>query len=503
MKKNILLIIGICLSFLTFSQVNLLNRIEFEPKLDEFGHRIVTANDHGFLVYTLKKNKETEEETDANITATVKDKEDKTWEFIKYNERFEEEKRIEFGVPLDLFYATVFQDEHKIYFFYQHSLDEKRNDFLVLTIDIHTLSYQTFEGHLPPATIITRFYVTNDHVFVGGWEKKDPFMSLINLKNGAIRQIELSPDKGENYSVHSFSKANNGYVFVVLKGEKDKKEKQLEYRLQIYSITGIKEKEFILFKKDEGYFINNINIFHQEETNKYLVIGGYKSYKKDNLRGVYSMIIDKKSAQREGFNLYDFYDFEHFFDELEISQRNTKLPILKRSHAERDNINYLWSFHDIEQTSTGYLLIGEIYFPHFNKDKKAHFGNLYTHSILMNFNQKGELIWDNLYEIDIQNSVMTKKTFLAPTSQANNIQLLCYDEGNIKGANFEKGKKELQFQSSIGTGKDYEKILIHGDQELIHWFADYYLLSGQQRILNEKTKQERSVYFISCLKKGN
>lgn len=491
------------ISFMTFSQVDLISRVELQPRYNDFEYQIVTAQDHGFLLYSLKAEIEediTLEEM-KNLPKKRKEEEEPTekiWEFIKYNDQFQEEKRIEFTISVNLYYSTVFQDEHKIYFFYQNPLGEDRNDFLVLTINLETLAYVTFEGHLPPATSITRFFVTEDHVFVAGWANKKPMMTLIDLKSGGVDNIELPKD----FSIHSFSKSSDNNVFIILKSIFDKKELEIEYRLWEYSKHGEKQLETMLFSKEEGFFINNINIVHEKEKGKFLVFGAFISHKKHQLQGVYSLVIDDRTKQREKFNKYDFYDYKHFFDPLKISKRNHRLPVLQKEYTKRDKLNYLFTFQDLIQNDKGYLLIGEVFFPHFSKDKGHFRGNLYTHAVLSFFNKNGELVWDNLFEMDIQTPIKVQNTFLTTNLTSEKLDVISYDDGIFKGGYFNQdGIKIMEYQHVLGTGKKYESILINWEQDLIHWYDDYYLLKGKQRVFDKETEQERSVFFIDCVKK--
>lgn len=492
------------ISFFAFSQVDLISRLELQPRYDNFEYQIITAQDHGFLLYSLKE--EVEDDIDPeemkNLPKKRREEEEepteKIWEFIKYNDKFQEEKRIEFTISVNLYYSTVFQDEHKIYFFYQNPSGEDRNDFLVLTIDLQTLVYSTFEGHLPAATSITRFFVTEDRVFVGGWANKKPIMTLIDLKNAGVDNIELPKE----FSIHSFSKASNDNVFIVLKSAYDKKKLEIEYRLWEYSKHGYKKSETLLFSKEEGFFIDNIHIVHQKEKGKFLVFGAYLSHKKHQLKGAYSLIINDQTKKREKYNQYDFYDFKHFFDPLRIAERNHRLPFLAKESTKRDKLNYLFTFQNLVENDKGYLLIGEVFFPHFSKDKGHFKGNLYTHAVLMFFDKDGKLVWDNLFEMDIQTPIKVQNTFLRTNFTSEQLDVISYDDGVFRGGYFNQdGIKMMEYQHILNTGKKYENILINWEQNLIHWYDDYYLLSGKQRIFDKQKQQERSVFFIDCVKK--
>jgi hypothetical protein len=224
-----------------------------------------------------------------------------------------------------------------------------------------------------------------------------------------------------------------------------------------------------------------------------------------------------------------------FFNFLDLDNFTSYLPERKQNRIERKKqrkknrgkeltINYLIVGHELIQKDDTYLFLGEACYPTYSQrtryvtttangqtttrriTESVFDGFQYTHAILCKFNQNGELLWDNVFEMNSMYKPKRLKRFIAISETPENTVKLSF-------TNYDKMEvKAFDFNGKVLIDRVSEPIALNFDEDkakrtkssIDFWYDDYFIAYGEQKIKNKsddkETKGKRRVYFINKVK---
>src|SRR5690606_24529791 len=165
----------------------------------------------------------------------------------------------------------------------------------------------------------------------------------------------------------------------------------------------------------------------------------------------------------------------------------------------------------------GYLFLGEAYYPTYRTEtyttyvngqpvqstRQVFDGYQYTHAVLAKFSKEGDIIWDQIFEMNPSYKPMAVTRFIRIAKGSQDALNLVFANRNTIVS------KSFSFDGEVIYDKTSEPIEtnIEGDQtkrsfsRINYWYDDYFLAYGSQVIKNkEEEKKKRTVYFISKIK---
>jgi hypothetical protein len=254
-----------------------------------------------------------------------------------------------------------------------------------------------------------------------------------------------------------------------------------------------------------------------------IVAGVYGQRNSEYSKGLFVASINPFGEQQVRY--YNFADLENFFSYMKTNrEKRVKGRIDRRKSKGKNNrFNYRLLVHELIPYHNQFILLGEAFYPKYKNIGNATgffsygtqatpYGNnlvfdgyRYTHATVLGFNEKGNLLWDNTFEInDIK--TFSKEQFVKLKTTDQNLTLLYLFKNQLRTKVID-GNKVVEGKSSESIKTSYQGDIVVDDQttlsKLEYWYKDYLYAYGVQYIvnINEKGDQvERSVFFINKLK---
>lgn len=256
-----------------------------------------------------------------------------------------------------------------------------------------------------------------------------------------------------------------------------------------------------------------------------LVSGTYGNKKSEYSRGLF--IASHSETSKQELRYYNYADLENFFTYMKakrqkrISDKITR----KKVKGKKVKFNYRLLVHDIIKNGDEYVMIGEAFYPKY--DTYANYSNVnsfsalgnyntrsympssfagyrYTHAVVIGFNDKGDVLWDNSFQIDDVLSFQLEQKVHADFIDDKIVLMYLFDNEIrtkiIRGSEVLEGKSfnnlKLTFDDDvINANSSYDNV---GGLE--KWYGNYYFAYGVQKIKNLRdvgVKLNRRVFYIN------
>lgn len=251
-----------------------------------------------------------------------------------------------------------------------------------------------------------------------------------------------------------------------------------------------------------------------------LIAGTYSGKRSTYSRGLFIASIDNQGNQEVKY--INYADLENFFNYMKAKKQariESKIE-RKKVNGKKVKFNYRLLVHDIIESEDQYILLGEAFYPKYNTSSSTasamgYFGPSaygyyfagyrYTHAVVLGFDKKGNIKWDNSFEIEDVLSYQLEQFVHAQVSGDEVVLLYLYDNEIrskiIEGAEVVEGKSfdpiKLTFEYDTVRDNDSE---VSG---LDPWYGDTFLAYGTQSIRNMKdhgVKLNRRVFYLNKIK---
>ena len=126
-------------------------------------------------------------------------------------------------------------------------------------------------------------------------------------------------------------------------------------------------------------------------------------------------------------------------------------------------------------------------------------GYEYTHAFIARFSDKGELLWDQCFEMHPFERPMYVKRFIKISEQTKDDIAMIFASGNYvfsKVFNYDGKIISDKKVELITTGKDTEKTN-WTTSNADYWFDNNFLVYGSQRVKDTEDKSRRKVFFVN------
>ncbi|WP_333820949.1 hypothetical protein [Ohtaekwangia sp.] len=393
-------------------------------------------------------------------------------------------------------------------------LDYTRNDFELICLDQKNGSYVRYpvKNFIPFNPI--EFQITKQGALIGGYYNHVPVVMFYSFdtqksrilpgllnESGELTQLKTYPDG--SFDVLISAKNLEGTKTIFLKN---------------YDADAELMRNFPLHTDDRHL------IFAQSlktNNNMQVVAGVFGTRNAEYSRGLFIATIDPAGMQQ--IRYYNFGDLQNFFKYMKAKrEKRVKARIeRKKIHGKKIRFNYRFLVHEIVPYKDQYILLGEAFYPKYItvdsrmynsffsgtssysniRNGRVFDGYYYTHAVVMGFNPKGDVVWDNSFEInDVR--TFTLEQFVKLEAQKDKITLL-YLYDNVLRSKIIKDNQVLE-------GKTSEPIKANTDREIIdqentditkldYWYKDYFYAFGVQEIINPG-QGKRRVFFINKLR---
>lgn len=253
-----------------------------------------------------------------------------------------------------------------------------------------------------------------------------------------------------------------------------------------------------------------------------LVAGVYGRRNSEYSRGIFIANINQFGEQN--IKYYNYAEFENFFSYMRAKREQRIKRRIERKKIKNKKIkfNYRLLVHQIFDHNNQFILLGEAFYPKYRNVQsqpgvfnpvwsvnRGYFsydrifeGYQYTHAVVIGFNRKGEVLWDNSFEIkDILSQRLNQFTHASFGDDKINL-FYVYDNKIrskvISGNDVLEGKEAIDIKL-----KNENDEVGQNDTNLYgmkRWYGDTYLTYGEQTVKNLQSQNialNRHVFFIN------
>jgi hypothetical protein len=267
-----------------------------------------------------------------------------------------------------------------------------------------------------------------------------------------------------------------------------------------------------VFKIEDGGERNIVSISASKiGDDEYIFSGTFSLTDVNQSQGVFIL---QRSAGKTGFkNFVKFQDLDNFMsyfpDHVESIMGNKEERVEKRGKELLVNCNV--SSHEIINQGTEHIMLGEVYFPTYKKVTTTSNGTSttrtefdgydYNHAFVVKFDNEGNVIWDDGFELVIYQKTRKVKKFISVAEQNESSITLVYASGSYvhsKSVAYETGEAvDTEESNKIETGIEGEETQF-SQSDIEFWYDNYYLSYGYQLIKNKTAegKKKRKVFYV-------
>ena len=501
--KHLLTLLLILSTSYVSAQLEYEERIELETKDGYSGEQILEFGKEGFIISSIS-DKSTDKESE--------------WRFQKYDVDLKLVQTESTNLSSKLSFNESYIDEERIYYF----LTEKNGSFTIITIEAKDLSITKTEGIMPKKTYVSNMAVLDDMAVFTAKTKKESFLLTVNWKTGKKKVLPISINnfKSKRLSVSNFQTLKKEKeILVYVKAYKDKKSFDT-YIIQLNE-EGEKESVYNLTKNIKENIID-ISTSKLAE-NKYVFTGTYSQSFSIYSEGIF--FCEAENEKINFINFTPFLDLNNFPSYLpkKKQEKIEKKKARKKKKGKEYKINYRIAAHGIITVDDGYLFLGEAYYPTYRTEnytttttvngvtttqtqtRQVFDGYQYTHAVLSKFDNKGKLLWDQIFEMNPSYKPFFEKRFISIAERnQNSINLVFANRNKINSKSFSFDGTILKDSESDEIKTDFEDDKVKRSfSNIDYWYDRYFIAYGSQVIKNTEKKngkKKRKVFFINKIK---
>ncbi len=443
--------------------------------------------------------------------------------------------------------------------FVTHSYDGK--SLYLLFSRYRSNTYQVFKVNIGPGFVekfqiysvermeVSNFQAINNSIFIAGVVNSQPVVLFTNV---AERKTRLLPSalKGQaeiqSMEIDTTTNTINVTYAVGTRGK--------NYQLVVKSFDEAgKMQSQLVMNPDNDFAMMNGKI-NQITDSTQVIVGTYGhkntigSSRGPTSQGMYfTTLIDHEVADTK---FHSFTDFKNFFNFLTPRQKEKMEKKIegKKEKGEDLRLDYRILVHDVIKKGKNYIVVAEAFYPEyryqnygpygssfggfntfgsalynpyrwgygafglyspfssyyspfgynrFNNNQQIFDGWTYTHAIVAEFDEKGNLVWDNSIEMkDVKEQKLVEKI---KVSIENEIVTMTYSNKGQLTRKIVQGSKVVEDvqQNSIISEQEGDKIRRTSDDNIDFWYEKYFIASGYQKIANDAEGGKRNVFYLS------
>lgn len=460
-----------------------------------------------------------------------------TYRLSRLDTNLERVWSIDGTISPDLDYATYSYDGKDVYLLFNKY---RSTLYQVVKVYVGPGFTEKFDIYSVDKLEVTQFKAHRDAVYIAGVTREQPVLLYTNLQNRTskmlpsavkgssdIQAIEIDTLTGRVHVSYSVKKGKN-YSLVVKSFDQD----------------GRQESQIIV-EPEEDYALLNGKISTVSDSSQ-LMVGtyGFRNMQSATRGTVSQGLYISRVTEDEVLptRYYSFTDFRNFFKFLSPKDQEKKERQIQRKKEQGGDLklNYHLLVHDLIQQNGQLIMVAEAFQPTFRYQNSPwgfgspfgfgnglwnpygwgwglwslnpwYFGNRgmwggnsqqqfdgwqYTHAVVAGFDSKGNLLWDNSFEIDNVKS-MTLKEKVKVSVQNGQVTLFYSDKGNIRSKVVQGNRVvENTAEQLLLARQSGDKLRRSTSDDLEYWFDNYFLAWGYQRIQNE-AEGRRNVFYLN------
>ena len=477
----------------------------FEIELDTFDDEffVLSGNEQGVLLYK---------------PLNVYDGRNQLWKFIKLDTALQVQWEKEFYLNMSDVYRGFDYSGSNFSLLFQIT---DRN-----SLDLRLLQLDEFNGDTSMHRIknlvkleLDQFEMNPEAAVIAGYYNTDPVVIHYDLKS---KKSKVLPGIYGSKTELAHVRVDDDFINILLTAKTYDNSNTLA--LKTYSPDGDYLDSYTFQPAmDVGLVFGRVAKLDRQGS---LICGTYGNRKSEFSRGLFIAQHNEETPQE--IRYFNFADLDNFFTYLKakrqkrISEKITR----KKIKGKKLKFNYRLLVHDIMKNGDEYIMIGEAFYPKYNSYgtfnsytygfqdfsgnnyvPSSFAGYRYTHAVVIGFNSKGEILWDNSFQINDVLSYQLEQ-FVHADVREDKIVLLYLYENEIR-SKIISGSEVVEGMSFNNMRLTFEDDIINDKSSyadvggLEKWYDHTFLAYGVQKIKNlrdQGVKLNRKVFYINKVK---
>lgn len=492
----VLVVTGHCIN----AQSTFEKRLEFELKDGYESETVIEFGKNGFLLRSVS-----EEDMDDKYE----------WKFDRYDTDLELVRTVNIFLERRMYINATYNTKTMSHMLFR----DKSGRFNMVSVDASSLEITRVQGMLPKGFYPGNMVITGDFAYVLGRIKRSSCLLAMNWRTGETKVIpvNIAGYKPKQLGFDHFEVLENtGEVFLFVKARIKKLYKTYAV---ILGPNGEKKDVFDL-SGSLGRSTVKVTVSNTGD-DRYIYTGTYSSTKANASHASEGLFFCEVNEGKVNFaNYYNFLDLKNFLSYLpdRKQEKIEKKKARKKKRGEEMKLNYLIAAHEVMVVDDGYLFLGEAYYPTYRTETTTTYvngkpttttrsvfdGYQYTHAVLAKFSRKGDLVWDQSFEMWPYYKPFYAKKFISASISNEGIDMVFASYNRIIS-------KSVGFDGAVlaDSRSNELELSYEGDKarytftNLDYWYDNYFIAHGTQTIKNktdDNVKRKRKVLFITKLK---
>ncbi|MDN4166898.1 hypothetical protein QWY31_15410 [Cytophagales bacterium LB-30] len=431
----------------------------------------------------------------------------RSWEFTLLDTTLNVKWKHLMALDINLILNGYEYIDGKLYLLYQKS-QYKLYEYQFVVMDLYTrdTTQHTFKNALP--LVLTEFFVKKNVAILGGTVN---YRSVVMLFDFATNKQKVVPGFYNNRSELLQIKVDQyDSAFDVLVTERLANRYTLSTKT--YSIQGDLLQNIILEPKNGMHLLFGSTTAFENDAR--LIAGTYSPKPGNYSRGIFISRINRKAEQ--DFTFINYADLKNFFTYMRAGrQERVKERIERRKiKGKRIRFNYRLMVHDVLKMDDTYVMLAEAYYPVYTNPSTLAYSGIantsglifdgyrYTHAVLIGFNEKGEVLWDNSFEINDIKTFTLRKFVQVALDGEKTVLLYVYDD--VIRSKIVMGNEVLEGKTFNPVALKFESDEVKRDGSDLNgleaWYDNTFYAYGVQRIKNlsqSGVELNRRVFYLN------
>lgn len=513
MRQVFLIIAFVFVASTAFSQSIDAVRVEVPTDIDGERFRVETLDSIGMMIFyeSQELNRETSKRKwyfgffDTNLKQ-------KWLKFVDLSDKIEFIKTVRKGNNVYLLFKNI-NGERFEYGFYE-----------LVKYNILNESFSVISGSIPLNAKVAGFDIIGNTACVAlNLKRHASDLVFVNLDSGDV--LPVSVNKDNPGLIETVYAAKNTFYIAV---KQNRNGRYIHEYIQSYSVDGKLRSELMIEDVDALKFFRDY-VFYKTSDNELLVLGSYgivtgrtlsfKDLDKEDLENQSTGIFFLKIAdgQQKVLKYYDFFklgtiagilkptDLKKYKKEDSVNAKKSKQVMSASFNLAGPVVEKI--------TDNEYLFSMEAYRPHYRTETRMDYdfyGRPYPNTynvfsgydffdvIVSAFDENGSMLWNN--DLAIEDILTYSRGRNSEVFIDDDYLTLAYvNNGNIFSQIIDKQKDIDKSKIKIGTDFAKDQIVEDKFNRIVHWYGDYFLIYGYQKIKNRSRneKASRTVFYVN------
>jgi len=493
MRSSIVSFLVLLLSASSFAQVELLDRIEIDYKDEFYVKGLYNFGEHGVVLSAVEDVR--------------KSRRDPKRMYVFYDKDLIELESFEVDVPFRRKISATYEGEKQLHTFYY---DKRNGEFNIVTIDSRNTSRIEYEGEIAKKQFINQFKVIGKTAVLYTSTKRDKFLHIIDLETSTVKKVPFK----------KIRRSNSIYVIDIqcLPGEEEITVLFQEYQKKIMLSTSL----YVINKDGEVSDAIRVNAGNWNivdgtptrlENGELIIAGTYSQMKSTGAAGMF--VCSFTEGEQNYFNIYDFNEFDNFFEYLS-DRAKKKLEKKKKRKARRGKelqVNVRMAIHNVEERDGQLYLLGEAYYPTYRTESYTTYvngrpttqyrtvfdGYQYTHAVLSVFDMDGEKLEDHTFKMWLSYKPMYVRRNIELNVDDDIVKMVVVDGTVLRTKILDQGDVVDTETVNLVSETAGDRIRYASIGTVEFFYDNSFISYGKQVIKNKqnkKVKKKRNVFYM-------